>query len=203
MTQTLPKIIPVNELKNTALIMQTCKESNVPIVITRNGYGEAVMMSISLYEELFAKTRFRDAAKNVYDAFEFLNILKNKSEFKQPSALGVGSYIYHAPCHLRAQGFGMPALDILRDSGLNIEFANAGCCGISGNYGFRKENYKTSMAVAENLFSTIKMSGASTVISDCGTCREQIKHGIDLDLCGKAEYTLHPVQILEKLYNHA
>lgn len=55
MTQTLPKIIPVNELKNTALIMQTCKESNVPIVITRNGYGEAVMMSISLYEELFAK----------------------------------------------------------------------------------------------------------------------------------------------------
>ena len=55
MTQMLPKILPVNELKNTAFIMKTCKESNVPIVITRNGYGEAVMMSISLYEELFAK----------------------------------------------------------------------------------------------------------------------------------------------------
>ena len=50
MTQMLPKILPVNELKNTAFIMKTCKESNVPIVITRNGYGEAVMMSISLYE---------------------------------------------------------------------------------------------------------------------------------------------------------
>ena len=55
MTQMLPKILPVNELKNTAFIMKTCKESNVPIVITRNGYGEAVMMSVSLYEELFAK----------------------------------------------------------------------------------------------------------------------------------------------------
>lgn len=55
MTQILPKILPVNELKNASLIMKTCKESDVPIVITRNGYGETVMMSISLYEEYFAK----------------------------------------------------------------------------------------------------------------------------------------------------
>ena len=35
--------------------MKTCKESGVPIVITKNGYGEAVMMSVKLYEEMFAK----------------------------------------------------------------------------------------------------------------------------------------------------
>lgn len=55
MTLPLPKILPVNELKNTASIMKTCKESPVPIVITKNGYGEAVMMSVKLYEEMFAK----------------------------------------------------------------------------------------------------------------------------------------------------
>ena len=55
MSNQLPKIIPVNELKNTANIMKTCLESEVPIVITRNGYGEAVMMSIKLYEELLNK----------------------------------------------------------------------------------------------------------------------------------------------------
>ena len=55
MTQPLPKILPVNELKNTASIMKTCKESEVPIVITKNGYGEAVMMSVKLYEEMIAK----------------------------------------------------------------------------------------------------------------------------------------------------
>lgn len=55
MTQPLPKILPVNELKNTAGIIKTCKESPVPIVITKNGYGEAVMMSVKLYEETFAK----------------------------------------------------------------------------------------------------------------------------------------------------
>lgn len=53
--QALPKILPVNELKNTANIIKTCKESDVPIVITKNGYGEAVMMSVKLYEETFAK----------------------------------------------------------------------------------------------------------------------------------------------------
>ena len=55
MTQPLPKILPVNELKNTASILKTCKESSVPIVITKNGYGEAVLMSVELYEEMFAK----------------------------------------------------------------------------------------------------------------------------------------------------
>ena len=55
MTQPLPKILPVNELKNTASIMKTCKESPVPIVITKNGYGEAVMMSVELYETMFAQ----------------------------------------------------------------------------------------------------------------------------------------------------
>lgn len=55
MTQPLPKILPVNELKNTANIMKTCQESPVPIVLTKNGYGEVVMMSVKLYEEMFAK----------------------------------------------------------------------------------------------------------------------------------------------------
>ncbi len=55
MMRPLPKILPVNELKNTANIMKTCKESPVPIVITKNGYGEAVLMSVQLYEEMFAK----------------------------------------------------------------------------------------------------------------------------------------------------
>ncbi len=51
----LPKIIPINELKNTAKISQTCEESNVPIVITKNGYGKMVLMSVDLYEQKLAE----------------------------------------------------------------------------------------------------------------------------------------------------
>ena len=55
MAQVLPKIMPINELKNTAKISKTCKESDVPIIITKNGYGDMVLMSVELYEQTIAK----------------------------------------------------------------------------------------------------------------------------------------------------
>jgi prevent-host-death family protein len=88
MNNQLPKIIPVNELKNTANIMKTCLESEVPIVITRNGYGEAVMMSIKLYEELLNKiseaTKINESLKEIEDGAssidgeEFFKNIKRK-----------------------------------------------------------------------------------------------------------------------------
>ncbi len=55
--QILPKVVPINELKNTAQITQTCKESDVPIIVTKNGYGEMVLMSIPLYEKTIAEAQ--------------------------------------------------------------------------------------------------------------------------------------------------
>lgn len=51
----LPKVIPINELKNTANISKMCKDSNVPIIITKNGYSDMVLMSVDLYEQTMAK----------------------------------------------------------------------------------------------------------------------------------------------------
>ncbi|MGM9971245.1 MAG: type II toxin-antitoxin system Phd/YefM family antitoxin [Anaeroplasmataceae bacterium] len=53
--QILPKILPINELKNTANISKMCKESETPIVITKNGYSDMVLMSVELYEQTIAK----------------------------------------------------------------------------------------------------------------------------------------------------
>ncbi len=47
----MPQIIPIRDLKNTSEISQMCKESNEPIFITKNGYGDMVIMSMKLYEE--------------------------------------------------------------------------------------------------------------------------------------------------------
>lgn len=81
MIQSLPKILPVNELKNTANIMKTCQESPVPIVITKNGYGEAVMMSIKLYEEMFAKMQEAALINAGLDDIENGAVPVNGSEF--------------------------------------------------------------------------------------------------------------------------
>ena len=52
MIQALPTVLPVNELKNTANIMKICEDNANPILITKNGYGKAVMMSIEVYQKL-------------------------------------------------------------------------------------------------------------------------------------------------------
>lgn len=47
----MPQIIPIKELKNTSEISELCHKSNEPIYITKNGYGDMVIMSIENYEE--------------------------------------------------------------------------------------------------------------------------------------------------------
>lgn len=47
----MPKIIPIRDLKNTSEISQMCRESDEPIFVTKNGYGDMVIMSMKTYEE--------------------------------------------------------------------------------------------------------------------------------------------------------
>lgn len=47
----MPKIIPIRDLKNTSEISQMCQEASEPIYITKNGYGNMVIMSVKMYEE--------------------------------------------------------------------------------------------------------------------------------------------------------
>ena len=53
--QSLPRILPINELKNTANISKMCKENDGPIVITKNGYSDMVIMSVDYYEQKILK----------------------------------------------------------------------------------------------------------------------------------------------------
>ena len=46
----MPRIIPIRDLKDTAAISRMCSESDEPIYITKNGYGDMVIMSIKAYE---------------------------------------------------------------------------------------------------------------------------------------------------------
>ena len=47
----MPRIIPIRDLKDTAAISQMCSESTEPVYITKNGYGDMVIMSMKSYEE--------------------------------------------------------------------------------------------------------------------------------------------------------
>lgn len=47
----MPQIIPIKDLKNTSEISDMCKKTKEPIYITKNGYGDMVIMSMDTYEE--------------------------------------------------------------------------------------------------------------------------------------------------------
>lgn len=47
----MPQIIPIKELKNTSEISDMCHKSEEPIYITKNGYGDMVIMSMEHYEK--------------------------------------------------------------------------------------------------------------------------------------------------------
>ncbi len=47
----MPRIIPIRDLKNTSEISKLCHSSREPIFVTKNGYGDMVIMSMSAYEE--------------------------------------------------------------------------------------------------------------------------------------------------------
>lgn len=46
----MPQIIPIKELKKTSEISEMCHEADEPIYITKNGYGDMVIMSMENYE---------------------------------------------------------------------------------------------------------------------------------------------------------
>ena len=47
----MPQIIPIRDLKNTTEISNLCHAAGEPIFVTRNGYGDLVVMSMETYEE--------------------------------------------------------------------------------------------------------------------------------------------------------
>lgn len=47
----MPQIIPIRDLKNTSVVSQMCHESKEPIYVTKNGYGDMVIMSMETYNE--------------------------------------------------------------------------------------------------------------------------------------------------------
>ena len=47
----MPRIVPIRDLKNTTNISTLCHEDKEPIFVTKNGYGDMVIMSMETYEK--------------------------------------------------------------------------------------------------------------------------------------------------------
>ncbi|MDD4494268.1 MAG: type II toxin-antitoxin system prevent-host-death family antitoxin [Eubacteriales bacterium] len=84
----MPQIRPITDLRNTNEISDLCHAKKEPIFITKNGYGDLVVMSIEAFDSML-EDRELDAAiteaeveytsdDQLLDAREALSSLKRK-----------------------------------------------------------------------------------------------------------------------------
>ena len=91
---------------------------------------------------------------------------------------------YHIPCHLI---FSTELLKMI--PGVEFTLLDSNCCGISGTYGFKKENYEASQAIGKPLFDQIKSVNPDFVACDCETCKWQLEMSTPYPV-------KHPISIL-------
>lgn len=87
----MPQIIPIKDLKNTAEVSELCHSVQEPIFITKNGYGDMVLMSMEVFEQHMRMSRlYEDLERSeqqikdgrTKDAREQLVSLREKYEKK-------------------------------------------------------------------------------------------------------------------------
>ncbi|MCI7145532.1 MAG: type II toxin-antitoxin system Phd/YefM family antitoxin [Clostridiales bacterium] len=48
----MPRIVPIKELRNTNEISRICHAKDEPVFVTKQGYGDLVVMSVEAYDKL-------------------------------------------------------------------------------------------------------------------------------------------------------
>lgn len=85
----MPQIIPIKDLKKTGELSELCRTSKEPVFITKNGYGDMVIMSMETYEKtMFLSDVYHKLeqgersikAGEVMDGFDSLKAVRAKHE---------------------------------------------------------------------------------------------------------------------------
>lgn len=66
----MPQIRPITDLRNTNEISELCHARKEPIFITKNGYGDLVVMSMETYEALVENVSIDKAILNAEIDFD-------------------------------------------------------------------------------------------------------------------------------------
>ena len=76
----MPQIRPITDLRNTTEISEICHAKREPLFITKNGYGDLVVMSIEAYEEMVDITRIDTAISEAEKEYAADGVLLDAKE---------------------------------------------------------------------------------------------------------------------------
>ncbi len=78
----MPQIIPIKELRNTNEISRIYHEKGGPIFVTKNGYGDMVLMSMETYERNMARVDLLNRIAEGEEDIQQENLLGSDSVLK-------------------------------------------------------------------------------------------------------------------------
>jgi FAD/FMN-containing dehydrogenase/Fe-S oxidoreductase len=108
---------------------------------------------------------------------------------------GPAHVLLHPHCHQRSMGLAAPAKALLtRIPGATVVDLDAGCCGMAGSFGYTRDHYDVSRAIAERklLPAARAMKDGSVLVAAGTSCRHQVA-----DLA--AVEAMHPAVLLRSL----
>ncbi len=130
--------------------------------------------------------RSEKLAKQTYLLGEFL--VKNAKHYA-PSHLSGQQVLMHGHCHQKP--LMSDDIELLQSGGAKVKLLDSGCCGMAGPFGFEKDKYSVSIALANRvLLPAVERAAKGTMVVTNGfSCREQI-----VQLSGKT-----PIHLSEAL----
>ena len=138
------------------------------------------MTLVEEYQGILNLPGAAEMAEHIFDIFQFLLHFHDQGKLNREFIEIKETYYYHAPCHLRAMGIGLPAIDLLSlIPGLKILELPEACCGLAGTYGMKKENFAVAEEVGQELFQAVrrgKPKWCSRIARPVG-CRSRIIPG--------------------------
>ncbi len=106
-----------------------------------------------------------------------------------------GKILLHGHCHQKSMNMLSASVALLQKiPNARIHDLDAGCCGMAGSFGYMKDNYDVSKAIAERkLLPAVRQMGPDDVLVATGTsCRHQV-----LELGGRQ--AVHPAVLIRDL----
>ena len=80
----MPLIRPITDLRNTNEISEMCHKKQEPIFITKNGYGDLVIMSMETYESQLALVEvYKKLAEAEAQISEGVTLLDGEEVFQE------------------------------------------------------------------------------------------------------------------------
>jgi glycerol-3-phosphate dehydrogenase subunit C len=180
--------------KNFQFIMKSLYAASSPGYDVITTCPSCNMMLRKEGRKFFDSEEAKYVSEHIFDADEYVLRLYRERRLNTNFGEVPLKVFYHNPCHLKVQGLTKEPLDLLKlIPGIEVVGTNYNCCGLSGSYGMKKQNYKRSVEIAQKVWEEAKKSGAEAVVTECGGCGLRIQEGTGLKI-------LHPMVLLNQSY---